>query len=361
MTQLPEMVIEDLMVDILDARYRYEGHEPNMKLSEAGTKAKDEFLIKVAEPGAYEELDCFVCGGHEFYLVSEVDRYGFFYPTGLCAHCGNVQQTSYYNASLLEEFYTHYYRKIYGDPTPAQLFEMQKKGHGPDVLRFVTETCAPQKVLEIGCGAGGILSLFHERGCQVLGLDFDEDYLKFAESKGVAVRRGSLESLAQDEQFDLIILNHVLEHIVDPRAFLTQVSQHLSGDGVLFIGVAALDAVASGAYRCDLLNYWQNAHTIHFTSQTLKMLCERVGFRSVQHVDEIKSCWKHERQPKPPTMAAMRGSMVNSVRLLGQIEGKREIIKKNEKIVLDQAQLVNALSQVKAHYPTLATRLKKLL
>lgn len=113
----------------------------------------------------------------------------------------------------------------------------------------------PKTVLEVGCGAGGILAGFKDAGCEVLGLDFDESYLKAAKNNDIPVKRGSLEQLEPNSKFDLIILSHVLEHIVEPLPFLRQLFMYLEDDGLLYIEVPSLNLVDEGGYGTDLMTY----------------------------------------------------------------------------------------------------------
>ena len=68
------------------------------------------------------QLSCFLCQKEEFKIISEKDRYGLFYPTGICLNCGHLQQTSYLNSESLNKFYEKHYRDIYKTGTPEELF-----------------------------------------------------------------------------------------------------------------------------------------------------------------------------------------------------------------------------------------------
>ena len=72
-----------------------------------------------------KDLSCFLCKTRNFELISDKDRYGLFYPTGVCLDCGHVQQTSYLNAESLNIFYESHYRDIYKTGSPEELFLSQ--------------------------------------------------------------------------------------------------------------------------------------------------------------------------------------------------------------------------------------------
>ena len=276
---------------MLNKRFDYSGTKNHVIMKPESITARDDFLKKFGNNSNLEKQNCYLCRNEKFKIVSSIDRYGFYYPTAMCQRCGNIQQSHYYDEKTLVEFYTNYYRKIYGNVAPTVLYNLQKNSNGKKIYKIVSKIKSPKNVLEIGCGAGGILELFRDAGSQVLGLDFDDDFLDIARSNNINVKRGSTELLDENDKFDLIILSHVLEHIVEPAEFLKEVVRFLNDDGLLYIEVPSVDGVVEGGYHFDLLNYFQNAHTIHFTTKTLEMMCKSVGLRPLYQTNFIESCW----------------------------------------------------------------------
>lgn len=308
---------------LLHSRYKYNKPTTCIPMSEKSIAARDEFTKKYKGKDILEHQKCYICRSDEFQVINERDRYGFYYPTGICNNCGNIQQVQYYKESILADFYENFYRKIYGHQTPEQLFLTQKKERGADIYKFASDIQAPKKVLEVGCGAGGILSVFRENKCDVLGLDFDANYLNFAKENDIQVRCGSIDQLNQGECFDLIILSHVLEHIIEPIKFLELLSEHLNENGILYIEVPSLHNVAAGGYKYDLLRYWQNAHTIHFSKYSLGLLCKQAGLKCIKSTDFIKSCWVKSTSHKVITNAELSNCSLLTKELLIEIERNR--------------------------------------
>lgn len=311
----------------ISPRYTFSGVNNFVDMAEASIEARDE-LIREINGKSLEPQSCYVCGEHEFDDVSEVDRYGFYYPTGMCIQCGNVQQKSYYDDETLTLFYSRFYRSIYGNSTPKSLFESQRNVNGVKIFEFLKGVSNPKKVLEVGCGAGGILSRYLDIGCEVLGLDFDENYLAYAQKNNIPVKRGSVEQLRFNEKYDLIILSHVLEHIKYPSDFLKKLSNHLTNDGVLYIEVPSLDNLESGGYKYDLLRYLQNAHTIHFTIKSLELMCKRSGYRCIKSTRFIHSCWVKSTESKSISESEKKTSLNYSQDLLSSIEANRNSFRK---------------------------------
>jgi 2-polyprenyl-3-methyl-5-hydroxy-6-metoxy-1,4-benzoquinol methylase len=67
--------------------------------------------------------------------------------------------------------------------------------------------------------------------------------LSVAKSNGINVRKGSIEQIKSNEKFDLIILSHVLEHLLNPSVFLKKIKSILSDNGILYIEVPSLEGI----------------------------------------------------------------------------------------------------------------------
>lgn len=97
------------------------------------------------------------------------------------------------------------------------------------------ETSAPPKILDIGCGLGANLLAARELGCDVLGVEPSREHSRTARDMfGLPVEDGyfSAERFA-GRRYDLVILTHVIEHILDPRAFIVDILEVVAPGGVL--------------------------------------------------------------------------------------------------------------------------------
>lgn len=95
-------------------------------------------------------------------------------------------------------------------------------------------------VLEIGCGAGGMLGPLGRYG-RVHGLDIDREYVAFCRKRGFdRVLCGSGYELPfADQTFDLVCLFDTMEHIPDDVQALGEVRRVLRPGGVVFVSVPA--------------------------------------------------------------------------------------------------------------------------
>ncbi len=119
------------------------------------------------------------------------------------------------------------------------------------VLPFIEQT-KPIKdgttVLEIGCGEGGVMVPFLEKGAKCFGVDLDKiridianDYLKDEVAAGKAeflLKNVYDEDFLQRFKgyFDVIVLKDTIEHIPEQEKFVPYIKQLLKEDGQIFFG-----------------------------------------------------------------------------------------------------------------------------
>lgn len=97
--------------------------------------------------------------------------------------------------------------------------------------------------LDVGCGEGYALAYFKEQGCDVRGFDFSSAGV---ESKNPdcmdCLITGNLFELLESEiesgrQYDIVWLQNVLEHVIDPVGLMTAMRELVSSSGVAVITV----------------------------------------------------------------------------------------------------------------------------
>ena len=97
--------------------------------------------------------------------------------------------------------------------------------------------------LEVGCGEGWLLAAAIQAGFEVRGLDFSDDGLRRHHPGLVASATfgdafDNLEQLIEaDARFDVVAMEHVLEHVVDPERLLQRLPRLIAPGGVCAITV----------------------------------------------------------------------------------------------------------------------------
>lgn len=92
------------------------------------------------------------------------------------------------------------------------------------------------RLLEVGCGNGFMLELMNRLGWQAEGVDFDEKAVAAARARGLKVQTGSLEEQRYpDDSFDAVTMSHLIEHVADPAAVISETRRILKPGGKLVI------------------------------------------------------------------------------------------------------------------------------
>jgi 2-polyprenyl-3-methyl-5-hydroxy-6-metoxy-1,4-benzoquinol methylase len=137
---------------------------------------------------------------------------------------------------------------------------------------------AGKRVLDVGCGRGEILHFLQAaRQCEVLGL---EPSANAASAGGQLFPIRIVPALFEEgdlaaERFDLVLCNHTLEHVEDPRRFLGLLKNSLAPGGLLYVEVPNV-LWPSGGFTLEAFLYDEHLQT--FSASNLAMLVEQCGF-----------------------------------------------------------------------------------
>lgn len=129
-------------------------------------------------------------------------------------------------------------------------FEMQEENAEEYVIPFIEKKFTLQRgarVLEIGCGEGGVLAAFIKKGCTGVGVELHAQRLELAgELLKNEIEGGKINFIASDiykvtefelgGKFDLIIMKDVIEHIHDQKKLLQRLHELLVQGGAIFFG-----------------------------------------------------------------------------------------------------------------------------
>ncbi|NND66707.1 MAG: class I SAM-dependent methyltransferase [Halioglobus sp.] len=289
---------------LLAPRYKNDG-QVVLVLNEVQKRARRDVMDKI-DSGAYafEQCACGVCGGDAFDVVAEKDRYGIPLSAAVCTACGLVQTNPRMDQRSYNEFYDSEYRRLYvGTEGPTRDFFTRQMNQGQLIAQFFAREHPVDwqdlKVLEVGCGAGGILKHLRDQGAQVRGCDLGSEYLAYGRDEyGLNLTHGPLSSLPEDDKFDVIIYSHVFEHVLTPYEELDEVALRLKPEGLLYLEIPGIHNIRS-EYRSDFLRLLQHAHIFHFTLTTLNNMVARKGFRMVAGTEYVRSIYRQREGAVP--------------------------------------------------------------
>lgn len=196
-----------------------------------------------------------------------------------CAHCDLV----FAETPAPQSAYDLYYQRCakYGGPTGTGAGLHSADQARLEQLADRLQHCLPQgqgRVLDLGCGAGGLLAVLRARGLsQVEGLDPDPGAVQAGRARGLHLHEGLIQdaaTLCAGERYDLIVLSHVAEHLRDLQG-LPALAELLTPEGKLYIEVPHPAGYACG--ERPPYYYFDSEHINHFSAQALGRLLAPAG------------------------------------------------------------------------------------
>jgi SAM-dependent methyltransferase len=107
------------------------------------------------------------------------------------------------------------------------------------------------RLLEIGCAGGFFLDEARKAGFDVSGVELNREMVEHARRElSLTVHQGMFEKVGLEPNgFEVIVVQDVLEHVRDPRAFVASVTRVLAPGGYFFVRGPLEDTTKGWVYR----------------------------------------------------------------------------------------------------------------
>ena len=214
---------------------------------------------------------CQLCNGSDFYKLLSVQSANFStsiknFDIYRCSHCGLSTMDPMPTPRDIEELYVK--EGVFSKPCENpykqcflfQTLEPLYKKYGGD-YRFIAKTCLRlarkvETLLDIGCGTGDQLRQFlaFRPGIRAVGIDIDPQAYTNADR---AVRDNIIIddfiSHEFNQQFDIIVMKLVIEHLLDFRPYMDKIVELLVPRGIFFLSTPDIDSPKAR----QLLSEWE--------------------------------------------------------------------------------------------------------
>lgn len=230
---------------------------------------------------------CVVCGCNNIEDAGTISRQSYTkqgiktveIPVGICAGCGFLFMWPVPSDREFIKVHQNVYYPNWGD-------NQSIVAHAQKVYDFISESIPLEKcgsVLDIGCGEGKLLEIFHDMGVNSFGIEIRQEInLDRLRKKNIFIYSTPFQDIDFSRRFDLVVMDNVLEHIPTPSSVLTKISNLLSPQGYLVVSVPYLTESCDGVFIPEHVNY--------FTPTSVENLCRAYGFDVVtppHHENEI--------------------------------------------------------------------------
>ena len=152
-----------------------------------------------------------------------------------------------------------------------------------EVLTHTARTYAPlieeltygRKLLDVGFGLPNNMDYFAERGWIVKGIDVNKT---FKNREDVII--GKFGSIELEDDYNLIWMNHVIEHLDKPLEALKEAYNLMPEDGVIYIATPDIDFISKTGIG-NWGHFKKREHYVLWSERALVKELERIGFNIV--------------------------------------------------------------------------------
>lgn len=248
-----------------------------------------------------------LCGSAATNKILDRDRYDLIFSIMLCEDCGLIYFAEVLDENSITKYYNTYFTPLinYQDGTldEAERIRQYKFIEPHIIARFAGKKLA---ILDIGTGSGKLLKTlrdnFSKIGIQtdLAAFELDKSWHPALKEEGIRVIK-SLKS--KKKHYNLIILSHTLEHLVNPIDYLKNLKALLSPLGMIFIEVFSIFNLHNlKCYEYDFKNYCPHFHFQSFNSISLINLASLASLYPVEVTEHTRALFcRGTSKPTIPT------------------------------------------------------------
>lgn len=226
--------------------------------------------------GEFKLYECENCG-LSFLNQPSPEVLNKHYSAGYSVYSDLEATTHYRKIFTLVETLYHYVQEKTGDSGASKIVKFL---FSPLSSYFRTVKLVENgKYLDVGCGIGYFPLVMKYLGMKPFGVepaDFDPE---LSRNYSLNISKGTLdEAEYENEYFDVITLNHVLEHVPNPSETMEELYRILKPGGYLIIAVPVKNSLASKLFG----KYWSQLdtprHLYLFSTEILKQYAIKYNF-----------------------------------------------------------------------------------
>jgi 2-polyprenyl-3-methyl-5-hydroxy-6-metoxy-1,4-benzoquinol methylase len=190
-----------------------------------------------------------------------------------CAACGFMFSRDTLAPGEIDQFYIDGYhdrRHMDGQRVNA--------GINVDLLRHFCSDLSGKSLLDVGSGYGFFLDkLRNSRARRIAGVELSQAQRKYSAGELGIETFGQLDDLSSSDQFDVITVFEVIEHIPTPYEFILELCDHLKVGGSLIVGTDNFVSDVVSVLGDRFPKWIPHEHVSFFTPNSLKAVLAKSG------------------------------------------------------------------------------------
>lgn len=202
-----------------------------------------------------------------------------------CTNCNAHFTSPRPSPKAIGEFYRSNKYISHTDQDKGLLARIYRKVRATAVaqkLRLIQQTHPSGKLLDFGCGTGTFLQHAAQRGFKITGVEPNQEARAIATQSARAHVHSELSEIPLDQQFNVVTMWHVLEHMHQPADTLTSIRKLMPPDGLLVIAVPNRSSWDASHYGAAWAAWDVPRHLTHFSNEDMKHILLRTGFKVVR-------------------------------------------------------------------------------
>lgn len=138
------------------------------------------------------------------------------------------------------------------------------------------------RLLDIGCGDGKFIAVAERAGWVCEGIDPDGSAVSAARDQGLHVTQGNVNSLdLLRETYDVITMNHVIEHLHDPMETLNACHSVLRKGGLFWVATPNVKSLEHRRYQSAWYDLDPPRHLLLFNRNAMHQSLAKAGFKGI--------------------------------------------------------------------------------
>ena len=215
-----------------------------------------------------------------------------------CNICGFVYDDMVASQNIFDNYYARNARyenmSLYSSASEIKKSGLLRFEDGINEFKSFINTNS--RILDMGCANGGFLYVLKSHGYHnIVGLDLSEKCVSNVKDLGIDCYNGGCFSIPDNfskkfnNNFDLIILSHVIEHIYDVNLAMNTLGKLLNEKGMLYIEVPDASKYYDFYLELNLnpLHFFDLEHINHFNKETLTNLGKKFGFKVINSSEKV--------------------------------------------------------------------------
>lgn len=218
-------------------------------------------------------LECPLCCNAPFRKRFNKKQRDFF----RCQNCGIELQWPLPTLEELSNFYEASFSDgLYSEFTEADA--MKRMTANQRIKEIGRHIPIEGRWLDAGCANGVFMETIERDDVTSEGVELSQHAVQSGRDRGLKIHVGTIDDLPENDVFDCVTAFDVLEHVLDPNAFLQGIQKRLADNGHVVLTVPDTGGIVRRLMGRRWYFYIPEEHLHYFNRHNLANLLQKHGF-----------------------------------------------------------------------------------